>query len=184
MTKTGWFSGYRGSDEIPLGGYAALIAAYGLILGTALSLLSRRGGLPRWYAIRDLFLAGIATHRLTRTLTQHKVTAPLRAAFTEYQGSVRKAEATEKSRGTGLRQALGELLTCPVCAGPWVAVVLLWGLAAAPRATRFLTGTFTAATISDFLHQGYEAASSKVQSVVGGVERDRAVLEISEGARP
>lgn len=64
----------------------------------------------------------------------------------------------EKVRGRGLRKALGDLLICPWCTGPWVAAALFAGLVDRTRATRLLAATFSAVAISDFLHHAYEGA--------------------------
>lgn len=60
-------------------------------------------------------------------------------------------------RGTGLRKAIGDLVTCPWCTGPWVAGALMAGLVSRPRATRVIAGGFAAVAVSDFLHHAYQA---------------------------
>lgn len=156
----GWLAGYdpkRGG--VPLAGYAALVGAYLAGLGAVLAVGRRR--LPRRVAVGDVLLVGIATHKLARIATRDWVTAPLRAPFTELQGSAGSGEVDEKARGTGLQRAIGDLATCPFCSAPWIATALAAGLSFAPRQTRFVASVFTSVTISDFLHQAYRRAMPK-----------------------
>jgi hypothetical protein len=94
-------------------------------------------------------------------LTKDKVTSPLRAPFTELEGKGGPAEFEERSRGTGVRKAIGELLICPYCVGLWVVAAFSVGLLFAPRVTRFIASLFAALTISDFFQIAYKAAEDK-----------------------
>jgi hypothetical protein len=94
-------------------------------------------------------------------ISKDKVTSPLRAPFTELEGKGGPAEFEERSRGTGVRKAIGELLICPFCLGLWVIAAFSVGLLFAPRVTRFVASLFAALTISDFLQIAYKAAEEK-----------------------
>src|SRR5262249_11978998 len=122
--------------------------------------MDRAGRLPSRPRVGDLVLVGVATYKLTRVVTRDWVTAPLRAPFTQYVTSLGHGEVKEKSRGRGLQRAVGDLLTCPFCSGPWIAGALLGGLAVAPRVTRFIAGIFAAVALSDALHHVSERVSS------------------------
>jgi hypothetical protein len=158
------FDEYGGGESMPLGGYAAILGAYTVGFGSAFFALQRSGRLPLRVEASDVLLLGVATHKLTRTITKDWVTAPLRAPFTEYQDSGIAGEVSERSRGRGLRKAIGDLATCPFCTGPWVAGALVCGLALAPRITRAVAATFAAVAVSDFVHRAYEAAASASES--------------------
>jgi hypothetical protein len=145
------------ADDRPIVSYAILIATWGLSFGGFLTACSRRGRLPEAPRMQDLLLVGLATHKLSRTITRDRVTAPVRAPFTEVDPGP-QGEVVEKGTGRGLRRAIGDLLTCPYCTGPWVAGALVCGLAAAPRPTRLFASVFSAVTVSDFLHLAYQAA--------------------------
>ncbi len=41
-------------------------------------------------------------------------------------------------QGGGVRAALGELGTCPVCNGTWIAAASVYGLRVAPKHTRMV----------------------------------------------
>jgi hypothetical protein len=109
----GPFAGYSSADEErPLAAYAVLTAVYNALLGGFLFWLHRRGReLPERVALRDILLLGVATHKLSRLLAKDWVTSFARAPFTTYQGAAAEAEVVEEPRGSGLRLAMGELVT-------------------------------------------------------------------------
>lgn len=158
-SESGPFEGYS-EVHTPLGGYATLLGAWSAIYGGLLLTAERRDALPERIAVSDVLLLGVATHKLTRILTKDWVTAPVRAPFVRYKGSAGGGEVNEEARGRGLRKAVGDLLTCPFCTGPWVAGALVAGLLTRPRATRTLAAGFSAVAVSDFLHHAYAAVAS------------------------
>jgi len=149
------------SERPPLRSYAGFAAVFNLGAVAALVAAERADRLPKRVALGDVLLAGIAGHKLSRLISKDKVLSFLRAPFTELQGSGAPAEYEEAPRGTGLRRAVGEMLVCPYCLGLWVVGGLQAGQLFAPRATRVVSSTFTALTISDFLQIAYKAAEDK-----------------------
>lgn len=149
-------------ERPPLLSYVVAMALFNVLFGGAL-LLARRCGreLPERPAPGDVLLVGVASHKVSRLIAKDKVTSPLRAPFTELEGSGGPGELEERSRGTGARKAIGELLICPYCLGLWVVAGFSVGLLFAPRLTRFLAAVFTALTASDFLQVAYKAAEEK-----------------------
>lgn len=142
--------------------YLSFMTVFGALVAAALATAKRQGReLPEQVNAGELVLVGIASHKLARLLAKDKVASPLRAPFTELEGSGGPAEFEERSRGTGVRKAIGELLICPFCLGLWVAAAFSAGLLFAPRVTRFIASLFTAVTISDFLQIAYKAAEEK-----------------------
>ena len=148
-------------EEVPLGGYAVLMSAFTVVFGGMLVAASRRRALPTRIAPGDIALIGIATHKVTRILTRDKVTSVIRAPFTKHVENTGAGEVDEKPRGHGLRRAIGSLLTCAFCTGPWVAAAFTAGLIAKPKATRVVASVFTMVAISDFSHQAYAFARSR-----------------------
>src|SRR5919198_4954718 len=139
--SNGQWRGYGANkDLMPLGGYAALMGGYNLALAGFLIWAGgrRRRLIPERFRAGDLLLLGVATHKLTRLIGKDFVTSPLRAPFVEFKGSSIAGEVTEKSRGRGLRRAIGDLLTCEFCLAPWVAGALFGGYALHAPATRFV----------------------------------------------
>jgi Protein of unknown function (DUF1360) len=154
---------YAPGDDKPMGSHLALVVIYNGVVGAFLALRARSGkGFPGRIGLGDVLLAGIATHKLSRVIAKDRVTAPLRAPFTEFQEEGGPGEVEETPRGTGMRRAIGELLVCPYCLAQWVATALLAGLAIVPRATRFVCSIFAAVTISDFLQMLYKGSEEKL----------------------
>jgi hypothetical protein len=146
----------------PLLAYAAAMAIFNALFAAGLVLARKRGReLPEKPALGDIVLIAVASHKLSRLIGKDKVTSPLRAPFTELEGSGGPGELEEASRGTGARKAIGELLICPYCLGLWVVAAFSIGLLFAPRLTRFIASVFTALTGADFLQIAYKAAEEK-----------------------
>jgi Protein of unknown function (DUF1360) len=151
-----------GLEPERLSSYAALIGVFnagfaGVLLGARLT--GRE--LPRLTA-GDLALFGVATHKLSRTLAKDKITAALRAPFTERAGDGGPAEVEERPRGRGLRRSIGELVGCPYCLDQWVATGFVSGAIFAPRATRLVAGIFSSVALADFLQIAYKAGQKKL----------------------
>jgi hypothetical protein len=149
-------SGYAPDTARPLGGYLTLIGVYVGSVGAmaaAARLTGRR--LPSRIRPGDAVLLTIGTYKLSRVVTKDSVTSALRAPFTRYQEPAGEGEVNDRPRGSGLRHAVGELLTCPFCASVWVATGLAGGLVFAPRFTRWVAGVASAVAGADALQLGY-----------------------------
>src|SRR3954470_11919840 len=155
---------YAHGEDKPLGSHLTLVVVYNLLAGAFLAVRARSGkGLPQKIGAADLALAGVATHKVSRVIAKDRVTAPLRAPFTEFEEEGGPGEVEEKPRQVGgMRQAIGELLVCPFCLAQWVATAALAGFAVVPRATRFVCSIFAAVTISDFLQIAYKGSEEKL----------------------
>jgi hypothetical protein len=155
--------GYDPGEDRPMGSHLALVAIYNALMAAFFVGRWRAGRpLPERIGIGDLLLAGVATHKLSRVIAKDRVTAPLRAPFTEFEEEGGPGEVEEKPRGSGMRRAIGELLVCPFCLGQWVATVILAGIAVLPRSTRFVCSIFAAITIGDFLQILYKGSEEKL----------------------
>jgi uncharacterized protein DUF1360 len=156
-------AGYADPDERPpLLSYLTFMGIFGSLVVAGLAIARRQGReLPERVPAGQLLLIGSASHKLSRVVAKDKVTSPLRAPFTELQGKGGPAELEERSRGTGIRKAIGELLICPFCLDLWVIAGFSIGLLFAPRVTRFVASLFAALTIADFLQIAYKAAEDK-----------------------
>jgi hypothetical protein len=142
----------------PVGGYAAVLAAFAAAAGAAAGIGTLTGRtLPRRFAIADLMLGGVAVHKCARILAKDAVTSPLRVPFTKFEGAAGSSEVKEEVRGQGLRHAVGELISCPFCLAPWVGAAYVGGLVVAPRVTRTLSAWFAVVAVSDVTQQAYGA---------------------------
>jgi hypothetical protein len=111
----------------------------------------------------DLALIGVATHKLARRVSKDSVTSPLRAPFTRYEGVAGPAELKEGVRGSGIRKAVGELVSCPFCLSQWAATGFVFGLLTAPRATRWVASVFASLALADFLQFAYAWAEQQAE---------------------
>ena len=157
---------YRNGEERPMGGYVAAMMVFALLVAAAGSVAALAGrSLPRRIGAYDLLLITAGTHKLSRTLSKTAVTSPLRAPFTRYQDTAGPAELKEEVRqSSGLRHAIGELLTCPFCLDMWVVTAHMIGLIFVPRFTRMTAATFTALAGADFLHLAYTRAMQATEN--------------------
>jgi hypothetical protein len=157
---TTWFqrqaTAYKNGHDRPLGGYLILMSTYAAATTLAAGVARALGRTPPerlgpW----DVAQLTIATQKLARTIAKDPITSPFRAPFTTYVGTSAPAELHEEVRGEGLHHSVGELLTCPMCLGQWVATGLTFGLIIAPKLTRTVTATLTAVSGADFLQYVY-----------------------------
>lgn len=147
---------YRHGEDRPLGGYLALMSVYAT--GTTVAAAGAKAagrqapsGLSPW----DAAQLAVATQTLARLIAKDPVTSPLRAPFTSYEGLSAPGELSEQVRGHGLQHSFGELLTCPMCLGQWIATGFTLGLVWAPKLTRLAVGTFAVVGGADFLQHAY-----------------------------
>jgi len=155
-------------ERPPLATYATFATVFHGAIAGAVAAAKRSGrDLPERVGAGDLVLIGTASYQLSRLIAKKKVTAFVRAPFTELEGKGGPAELEERPRGTGLRRALGELIVCPYCLGLWASGGFHVGLLFAPRATRFSASVLSAMSLSDFLQLAYKAAEARG---LGGVD--------------
>jgi hypothetical protein len=156
-------SGYAPGEQRPLGGYAALTAAFLAVAG-AFSAWVRRSGreLPERISPADLALVTVATHKASRLLAKDRVTSAVRAPFTRFQEDGGPGEVEEQARGHGLRRAVGELLICPFCLSMWIGAAFAAGLVVAPRPTRWTAAVLSAVFGADVLQLAYKDLEERV----------------------
>jgi hypothetical protein len=150
----------------PFSAYRVLSTTFNLgLLGlTAATAVLRRFQTP--LSPPDLITFGVAAHKIAMIVTKERVTMPLRAPFTAQSDSGRAGGHESLPAGQGMRRALGELLTCPHCMAPWVALALLTGYVVAPLPTRAIATLFTTVALADVCHHGYawlDAARTRSQ---------------------
>jgi Protein of unknown function (DUF1360) len=154
---------YSPEDPKPLGGYAILILAFQVLVGAiAAAWLRSRRRLPERIPARDVALLSVGTFKLSRLIAKDKVTSAVRAPFTRYEGDGGPSEVSEAPRdGGGLREAIGQLLTCPYCVGQWIATILLAAYLWRPRLIRTATSSLAIVTGADFLQQAWAAVDKR-----------------------
>lgn len=131
--------------DTPYGSYAVLLALFGVEAATAFT-HADPGDAP---SLQELLVIGLATHKITRIIASDRVTRVVRAPFTDGED--------QEPAGDGPRRALGELVTCPYCLGPWVSTGLLTLYRVRPDFTRLIASVFSCVAVSDFTHRLYDA---------------------------
>lgn len=132
--------------------FLGLVGLAGLSAGP--ERLSR--ALSSW-SITDLALTGLATFRLGRLVAFDRVMEPLRHPFARTVPDETGAGESVEPAGIGARQAVGQLLTCPICAGTWIAAGLVSGLVWLPDLTRFFLWMTAAIGLVELFQAGSEA---------------------------
>ena len=146
------------SDRPPYGAYAAIMAVFCGGLAGAGALARALGRDPQEQSALDLLTLALATYKAARTLSRDEVTSFLREPFVE--GHAHGGGEQPVGSG-GMRQAVGELVTCSRCVGTWVAAALGGTQIVAPRFGRLLTWTLGAAGLNDFLQASFAWLTSK-----------------------
>jgi hypothetical protein len=135
-----------------------------LVLGSVF--LSGLGAFSLWLSQReeeveltglDLVMLGLATYRSGRLVAYERVAAPLRAPVTQTVQDASGSGETVVAAGDGWRWTFGELVSCPVCVGTWVAAGLVYGLHLAPRPTRAYIAVMSATGVAQVLSETTEA---------------------------
>ena len=128
-----------------------LVSIFVALLGTFAARLipSARTLTPAPY---DLLMLGLASFRIGRMLAYEGVAEPLREPFTQTQADESGAGQTVVAAGQGVRFALGQLLSCPICNGTWVAAGLVYGLHLMPRPTRLLLTIMSTVGVAQLCH--------------------------------
>lgn len=131
-----------------------LLGVYATVTATAVAAVHRRGAALARPSAADIALLSVATFRVSRTLSKDTVLSPLRAPFTTFDGPAGPGEVMESARPGPVRHAVAELLTCPFCLTQWVGTAGFFGLALAPRSTRWVAAGMAAVAAADVLHLG------------------------------
>jgi len=149
-------------QQPPYSAYASILATFcGGLLGAGL-VARALGRDPEEHTALDLVTLALATYKAARTLARDEVTSFLREPFVE--GRAWEGGEDPVADG-GLRQAVGELVTCSRCVGTWVAAGLGATQIVAPRFGRLLTWTLGAAGLNDFLQASFAALTNKSNEI-------------------
>ena len=117
----------------------------------------KREDTPTKISALDFAMLGLATFRMGRMIAFDRVADPLRAPFTKVIPDDSGAGEQVVAKGRGPREVIGELLSCPICAGTWVAAGLVYGLQLFPTPTRLLITIMSAIGFAEIAHAATEA---------------------------
>jgi hypothetical protein len=154
-------AGYAPGEGRPLAAYGALTVGFFGLLSAALIAGRATGREIDRPGLVDVALGGLAVQKLSRLITEDKVTSFIRAPFTRFQEPSGQGELEEAPRGEGMRYAVGELLVCPYCLGQWVAGGLAAGWILAPGTTRLLSAMWAAQGLADGVQLAYAAGKQQ-----------------------
>jgi hypothetical protein len=143
--------------------YVGLVGLFLAVLGWLVS-RERRQRVAFDPAPRDIAMIGLATFRAGRVAAFARVTEPLRAPVTETVPDEFGAGENVVAEGTGVRKALGELISCPLCVSTWVAAALVAGLRVAPGPTRLVAAILGVSGIAELLNAAAEALGWTAQA--------------------
>jgi hypothetical protein len=121
--------------------YAALSAGWAALLGALLVAARDKGDDPVQPV--EVLPLGLASFALAKLVAKEKVDAWVREPFVE-----QRADGPEP-KGSGLRYAVGELITCTRCVGMWSALGLTALRVTRPREARVITTVLGASAVSD-----------------------------------
>lgn len=136
--------------------YAALSAGWGALLGGLLVAARDKGDEP--VRSTEVLPIGLATFALSKLVAKEKVDAWMRVPFVEEH-----AEGL-RPKGTGLRYAVGELLTCTRCVGVWSALGLTALRVTRPREARVVNMVLGASAINDVAQAGFTWLCSRANA--------------------
>jgi hypothetical protein len=100
----------------------------------------------------DLLLLGFSTFRLGRLVAFDEVFEPVRHPFTKTVEMENGAGNVVEPKGRGVQRAIGEMISCPICAGTWIAAGLVYGLQFFPNTTRLFLWLNSTIGISEFIN--------------------------------
>ncbi len=129
----------------------AYVTLTGILLALVTALGLRRPKRNVTLGLREVVVLGLAAFRLGRLVSYDRVMEPLRSPFTQTVPDPTGAGESVEPKGTGWRRSVGELISCPICSGTWMAAALLYGLEFAPGPTRVLMAIMSAMGLSELL---------------------------------
>jgi hypothetical protein len=128
--------------------YAAINAVWASLLGGLLT-LTRDDAPPQ----SELPVLGLATFALTKAISKEKVGTWMRDPLVD--------ESDRRPKGSRMRYAAGELLTCSRCLGTWSSLALVGLRIARPREGRIVTSILATAALNDWLQATFTHITSR-----------------------
>lgn len=120
----------------------------------------------------------LSTYRLGRMVAFDTIFEPIRAPVAHTVPDPSGAGETVEPRGEGMQRALGEMISCPICAGTWIAALLVYGMHFFPHPTRLLLAMMSAVGGAELLNAISEAFQWEAHAA------RRATGEMKPEARP
>ena len=160
--------------------YATLSAGYGTLLGAlVVAARAKEGTMP----IRpgELPVMGLATFALAKLVAKEKVDSWMREPFLE-----ERADGERRPKGTRLRYAVGELLSCTRCMGTWSALGLVSLRMLRPSEAQVVLPVLATAAVNDWLQSAFTvlcASANVAQKEAGAPPREAGGNPVAEAIR-
>ena len=173
---------YAAKVTLSLVFFGALIAVY-FITGAG----RLEQAIKSWSAL-DFILLAAATYRLGHLVAYDRVMEPHRHPFARTVPDGSGAGESVEAIGEGIRHTIGQLITCPICAGTWIAAGLVYGLVWLPALTRLFLWMTAAIGLAEIVNSFTEVgcwSGQYFRVLVGEVNRRRkAEQQPAESLRP
>ena len=134
--------------------YAALNAVFAALLAGAVLGVRERTRESDPLTTRDLAVTGAATFALSKVIAKERIGSWVREPFVEEENG-------RRPRGTRLRHAVGELVTCTRCVGAWSALGLVGLRLASPASGRVVNDVLAVSAMNDWLQAGFKLLCAK-----------------------
>jgi hypothetical protein len=151
------------TDRASTTDYAALSAGWGALMGALLIAARDKGEEP--VRAGEVLPLGLATFAVAKLVSKEKVDAWVREPFVEEHPDGRR-----EPKGTGLRYAMGELITCSRCVGVWSALGVTALRVTRPREARVVNMVLGASAVNDAAQAGFAwlTARANAATAAGG----------------
>jgi hypothetical protein len=128
--------------------YAVLSSGYAALAGAVLLAARDHGDEPLHPA--EIVPLGVAAFALSKMIAKEKVDSWVREPFVE-----ELPDGGRRPKGTRLRYAVGELLTCTRCVGAWTSLGLVGLRLTRPREARVVAALLGTSAINDWMQAGF-----------------------------
>ena len=135
--------------------YAALNAVFAALLAGVVVAARERTRESEPLTTRDLAVTGAATFALSKVIARERIGSWVREPFVDEEHGQRRP------RGTRLRHAVGELLTCTRCVGAWSALGLVGLRLTSPATGRVVNDVLAVSAMNDWLQASFKLLCAK-----------------------
>ena len=137
--------------------YAALNAVFGALLAGVVLAARERTRESEPLTTRDLAVTGAATFALAKVISRERIGSWVREPFVD-------EEHGRRPRGTRMRHAVGELLTCTRCVGAWSALGLVGLRLTSPATGRVVNDILAVSAMNDWLQASFKLLCAKANT--------------------
>src|SRR3954452_13377968 len=140
--------------------YAAINAVW-ISLVAALLVATRGRASEDPITTKELIPLGAATFAVSKAVARERIGSWVREPFVD---EAPKPEQ-QKPKGSRIRRAVGELVTCTRCVGTWSALGVVGLRVANPEAGRVVTTVLASSAANDWLQAGFKLLTEQTNLV-------------------